>query len=310
MSSIDPALVFDRNRLRQRRNRAATSYQSANFLKTRVMEDIEDRIASTARRFPFALSLGAFSSATGTNLVAFTDTLIQSDLSDAIADNNRADCIVVDEEWLPFREASFDLVISALSLHWVNDLPGSLIQIQRTLKPDGFFVGVMPGGASFRELRQVLLQAETELTGGAEMRVSPFADALDMSGLLQRAGFTLPVSDRDRLTIRYDTIFDIFHDLQALGETHAPARKGRRPLSRRVLVRAGELYYEQFADPDGRLRVTLDLIWMTGWAPHPSQPKAKRPGSARVSLAEALGTKEHSAGEKTGFLSAPKKRDD
>ena len=302
MSSIDPALVFDRRQLRRRRDRARTSYQSADFLKQRVLEDIEDRLASTARHFPLALSLGAFSPFTRKILGPFTDTLINTDICTRQMEDHASPFAVIDEEWLPFREASFDVIISALSLHWVNDLPGALIQIQRNLKPDGFFVGVMPGGGSFRELRQVLLQAESELTGGAEMRVSPFADALDMSGLLQRAGFALPVSDRDHLTIRYDTIFDIFRDLQATGETHAPAKPGRRPLSRRILIRAGELYAEQFADADGRLRVTLDLVWMTGWAPHASQPKPKRPGSARVSMAEALGVTERSAGEKTGFI--------
>ena len=301
MTPTAPHDVFNRRQVRKRRDRAAESYKGADFIKTRVLEDIEDRLLSTGRKFPLALSLGGYSDGARDRLAAHCETLIETDLSPARLTGAPLQ-LAADEEWLPFKENVFDLIVSPLSLHWVNDLPGSLIQINRCLKPDGFFIGVMPGGASFRELRQALLRAESEITGGAEMRVSPFADTLDMSGLLQRAGLALPVSDRDRLTVRYDTIFDILRDIQAAGETLAPSAPGRRPLSKRVLIRAGEIYAEEFADPDGRLRVTLDLVWMTGWAPHASQPKPLRPGSARASLAEAVGSKETSAGDKTGFL--------
>lgn len=216
------------------------------------------------------------------------DTLITTDLVPALAASLPPPALCMDEEWLPFKPECFDLIVSGLSLHWVNDLPGSLIQIRRALKPDGFFVGAIIGGGSLKELRQVLLQAETEVTGGAEMRVSPFADTLDVSQLLQRTGFTLPVSDRDQLTLRYDNIFALFNDLKASGETHAPFQAGRKPLSRRIMMRAAELYQEQFSDPDGRIRASVDIIWMTGWAPHPDQPKAKPRGSGQVSMADAV----------------------
>lgn len=298
----DPAnpLVFNRNQLAHRRARATSSYKSVDFLKRRVAEDIADRISLTRRQFPMALELGAGLCDMREMLAPYVDTLVTSDASPALAAEQSAPNLCLDEEWLPFKAESFDLIASGLSLHWVNDLPGTLIQIRRALRPDGYFVAAMPGGASLNELRQVLLQAETELTGGAEMRVSPFADALDISQLLQRAGFTLPVSDRDRLTLRYDNMFGLLNDLKASGETHAPFQAGRRPLSTRILVRAAELYQQMFADPDGRIRATLDIVWMTGWAPHPDQPKPRPRGSATVSLADAVGAKEHNAGEKAG----------
>ena len=293
-------LVFNRKQLNRRRQRARASYESVDFLKKRVAEDIEDRISVTRRQFDLAVELGAGLSDLREVLAPHTGTMVLCDSSPALASTLTPPALCVDEEWLPFKQESLDLIVSSLALHWVNDLPGTLIQIRRSLKPDGFFVGAMLGGASLMELRQALLQAETELTGGAEMRVSPFADALDMSQLLQRAGFTLPVSDRDRLTLRYDNIFALFRDLQASGETHAPFSLTRKPLTRRVLMRAADIYQEQFADPDGRIRATIDIVWMTGWAPHPDQPKAKRPGSATVRLADALGVEEQSTGEKAG----------
>ena len=295
-----PQIVFHRTALRRRKARAVVTRDSVSFLKERVLDDIADRLLATGRTFQTGLCLGALTTDSDPTLSGRIETLVETDLTNTAGRGHLP--VIADEEWLPFAEDSFDLVISPLALHWVNDLPGSLIQINKALKPDGYFVGAMLGGATLTELRQCLLQAEAELTGGAIMRVSPFADALDMSQLLQRAGFALPVSDRDRLTIRYDTLFGLLNDLKASGETHAPADPRKRGLSRRILLRAAELYAEQFADPDGRLRVTVDIIWMTGWRPHASQPKAKRPGSASVRLADALGVTEESAGEKTGVV--------
>ena len=300
MSTSPNPLVFNRSHLAARRARASNRHESVNFLKARVAEDLEDRISVTNRRFPRAVELGAGLFDMREVLSRHTDFLLPCDASARLATQMTGPALCADEEWLPFKTQSLDLVVSALALHWVNDLPGTLVQIQRSLKPDGFFVGAMLGGATLTELRQSLLQAETELTGGAEMRVSPFADALDLSQLLQRAGFTLPVSDRDRLTLRYDNLFHLFDDLKASGETHAPFKEGRKALSPRILMRAAEIYQEEFSDPDGRIRATLDVVWMTGWAPHPDQPKAKAPGSATVRLADALGVSEQSAGEKAG----------
>ncbi len=300
MSASNSPFVFDRSRLAQRRRRARDSYQSVDFLKRRVAEDVADRILLTKRHFPVALETGAGFLNMRDDLAPFVDTHICMDLSPEIASFTAQPTLASDEELLPFKEHSLDLIISALSLHWVNDLPGALIQARNALKPDGFFVAAMLGGNTLTELRQVLLQAESELTGGAEMRVSPFADALDLSQLLQRAGFALPVSDRDQLTLRYDSMFALLNDLKASGETHSPFTQGRRPLSRRILMRAAQLYAEQFSDPDGRIRASIDIMWVTGWAPHPDQPKPARRGSGTVSLAEAVGSVEQKTGDKAG----------
>ena len=206
--------------------------------------------------------------------------------------------VAADEEHLPFAEASFDLVVSALSLHWVNDLPGALIQARRTMKPDALFIGIAFGGRTLKELRQSLLAAEEEARGGASMRISPFMDVIDGAGLLQRAGFAMPVSDGDALTVRYDDPLRLLSDLRGMGETAAFAHRGGPGLTRGILMRAMDIYRERFSDADGRVRATFEFIAMSGWAPAPDQPRAKRPGSATVRLADALGVEETPAGEK------------
>ena len=298
MSSNDPIQVFHRKRLTQRRARAASSYKTVSFLKKRVGEDILDRVSLTNRHFPLALDLGAGSNGSENGLSSVTGTIVSTDPSIKFLSGQKG-AVCCDEELLPFHPHSFDLVVSGLALHWVNDLLGTLIQIRHVLKPDGYFVASMIGGETLKELRQILLQAESELLGGATMRVSPFADVSDLSSLLQRAGFAMPVSDRERLTIRYDNMFALLQDLKASGETHSPVNLERQPLSPRILMRAAELYAEQFSDPDGRIRVSVEILWMTGWAPHESQPMPKRRGSATHRLADAVGAIELSAGEKT-----------
>jgi SAM-dependent methyltransferase len=208
--------------------------------------------------------------------------------------------VAADEERLPFGDATIDLAVSTLALHWTNDLVGALIQIRRALRPDGLFVGALFGGATLTELRQALLTAEAELSDGAAMRVSPFADAIDAAGLLQRAGFALPVADVDRVKVRYAHPIALLKDLRAMGETSVLIDRSRKPLSRRVLLRAMELYQERFAEPDGRVPATFEIVTVTGWAPHDSQQKPLRPGSAKMRLADALGTVERPAGDKAG----------
>jgi SAM-dependent methyltransferase len=180
-----------------------------------------------------------------------------------------------------------------LSLHWTNDLVGALVQIRRALKPDGLFIGALFGGQTLTELRQSLLAAEAELSDGAGLRVSPFADGFDAAGLLQRAGFALPVSDIDRLTVRYDHPLKLMADLRAMGETNALTDRARKPLSRRVLARASEIYQDRFGLADGRIPATFEIVTATGWAPHASQQQPLRPGSAKMRLADALGVVEH-----------------
>jgi SAM-dependent methyltransferase len=200
--------------------------------------------------------------------------------------------LIADEEVLPFASESFDLIASALSLQWANDLPGVLVQIRRVLAPDGLFLAALIGGQSLTELRAAVTSAEAELTGGASPRVAPFADIRDLGQLLQRAGFALPVTDIDPIVVRYASMFALMQDLRAMGATNALSERSRVPLRRAVLMRAAQIYAERFADVDGRVRATFDVVWLSGWAPHESQQKPLAPGSARIRLAEALNVRE------------------
>ena len=208
--------------------------------------------------------------------------------------------VVADEERLPFRDASLDLVVSGLTLQFVNDLPGALVQIRRALKPDGLFLAALIGGDSLTELRQAFAGAEAEIEGGVSPRVAPFADVRTVGALLQRAGFALPVADVDRVTVRYSSVFSLMHDLRGMGATNVLRERRRQPLRRATLLRMAQLYAEKFADPDGKLRATFDIVWLSGWVPHSSQQQPLRPGSARTRLADALGVVELPAGDKTG----------
>jgi len=226
--------------------------------------------------------------------------LVEADLTPRALGGAAGHRLVLDEECLPVNAGSVDLVLSCLSLHWTNDLVGALIQINHALKPDGFFACALLGGATLTELRQALIAAETELSGGAHARVSPFADTVDMAGLLSRAGFAMPVSDVDRATARYDTAFELMRDLRAMGETSVLTDRPRKPATRQLFLRAAEIYAERFAHEDGRAPASFEIIHAAGWAPHPGQPRPKRPGSATVRLADALGVEEKSAGEAAG----------
>lgn len=280
-----PPLLFDRRLHRRRLERAAPAYAEAGFLKARAAEDAVERLEVIKREFGLAVDIGARDGAFARALADSpardkVGLLVQADLSARMLAGRPGPLLVADEERLPFAPESFDLVVSLLSLHWTNDLPGALVQIRRALKPDGLFVGALIGGSSLTELRQALLQAETEIHGGAGPRVSPFADAMDGASLLQRAGFALPVSDLDRVTVAYRDLAGLLADLRRMGETNVLADRPRRPLTREVLARAAAIYAERFARPDGRLIATFDLITLTGWAPHPDQPTAK-PGPRR-----------------------------
>jgi len=300
-----PPRLFDRPLHRARLDRAAPRFAAANFLKARAAGDAVERLEAILRSFPLAVDLGARDG-------AFSAALAQSDARERIGLVIEADFsarmlahrpgvrVQLDEEALPFADESLDLVVSTLALHWVNDLPGAMIQIRRALKPDGLFMGALFGGETLTELRQSLTQAESELSNGAGLRIAPFADAFDGAGLLQRAGFALPVADVDRVVVRYANPLRLIDDLRAMGETNALVDRARQPLSRPVLARALEIYAERFADPDGRIRATFDIITLTGWAPHPDQQKPLKPGSAKMRLADALGVKEQPAGDKAG----------
>jgi SAM-dependent methyltransferase len=299
-----PPRLFDRALLQLRRNRSAGNIHDYHFLAKRCFDDICDRVESVTRDFDRTLILGGGPGLTSMmserHVVSKLDWIAQSDLSPAVATRLTASPLCLDEERLPIADESIDLVLAPLSLHWTNDLPGALVQINRALKPDGFFAAALFGGSTLTELRQSIMAAETELTEGVNARVSPFAGPVDMAQLLQRAGFTLPVSDVDRITVRYDNLFALMADIRGMGETSVLAGRPRKPATRGLFIRAAEIYAERFSDPDGRIRATFEIVHAAGWAPHPDQPKPKRPGSATTRLADALGVTEKSLGEKAG----------
>jgi SAM-dependent methyltransferase len=200
--------------------------------------------------------------------------------------------VVGDPESLPFAAESFDLAVSLLALQHVNDLPGALVQLRRALRPDGLFIGCLLGGRTLTELRQAFAAAESEIEDGISPRIAPFAEVREIGGLLQRAGFALPVTDTETLTVRYPDPFALMRDLRAMGLTNILTERRRTPLRRATLVRAAEIYADRFADPDGRLRASFEILWVSGWAPHESQQKPLRPGSAKARLADALNTSE------------------
>ena len=277
-------VIFDRRLLRARLARAA-AIGPVTFLLDRVVVDVAERLSAVLRTFDIAVDLGTP-----------TDALRR-----AIGDRvGTIAAVVADEEALPFRDASLDLVVSALTLQFVNDLPGMLIQICRALKPDGLFLAAMIGGESLAELRAAFAEAEAEVEGGVSPRVAPFADLRDLGALLQRAGFALPVTDVDRITVRYASPLALMHDLRRMGAGNALTERRRAPLRRATLRRLIEIYAGRFADPDGRIRATFEIVWLSGWAPHHSQQQPLAPGSAKTRLADALRTQEISAGEKAG----------
>lgn len=280
-------VLFDRALLRARLARARAA-GAEDFLLTRAVEDLSERLSTIKRDFARVLDLGTPGPHLAQALAAPGRTIWRAAPSAALVGDGAFLPLVADEEALPFAPESFDLIVSALSFQHVNDLPGLLAQARRCLKPDGLFLAALVGGQTLSELRVALAQAEAEISGGASPRVAPFADVRDLGGLLQRAGFALPVTDTDVLTVRYANPFRLFADLRAMGATNALAARSRKPTSRRLLMRAAEIYAEKFADSDGRLRATFEILFMSGWAPHESQQKPLKPGSARMRLEDAL----------------------
>lgn len=299
-------IVFDRQLLRKRQVRAM-ALGPATFLMERVAADFGERLATILRRFERVVDLGtpsgelrrvlAESGKVRTIIAAYP---LAGDGGSASATDAATFAVAADEEALPFADASLDLVVSALALQFVNDLPGTLVQVRRALKPDGLLLSALLGGDTLTELRQAFAAAESEIESGVSPRVAPFADLRDLGGLLQRAGFALPVTDVDRLTVRYQSVGALMHDLRCMGAANPLAARRRTMLRRATLMRMMEIYRERFGDPDGRIRATFEVVWLSGWAPHPGQQQPLRPGTARTRLADALGVNERSAGEKAG----------
>ena len=282
----DQSLVFDRALGRSRLRRAlAGGYP--DFLLQRVAGDLDERLGAVLRQFDIAADLGTPLPVARPLLQGRAGRLWR------LAEAPGAPCdLIGDLERLPFAAGSLDLAVSLLALQGVNDLPGALVQIRRALRPDGLLIACMLGGRTLQELRQALLEAESETTGGVSPRIAPFGDLRDLGGLLQRAGFALPVIDSEIVTVRYGDAFGLMRDLRAMGWANGLLARRRTPLRRETLLRAAAIYAERFADPDGRLRATFECVWLSGWAPHESQQKPLKPGSAKARLADALGVPE------------------
>jgi SAM-dependent methyltransferase len=267
-------ILFDRVLLRMRQSRALR-VGPATFLLDRVAEDMEERLHAVLRDFADAAVIWTPGTVLRTPSRERFKSVTQISLELA-------------QETLPFRPESLDLVVSGLAFQFVNDLPGVLAQIRRALKPDGLLLAAMIGGDTLTELRQSFASAEAECEGGVSPRVAPFADLRDVGSLLQRAGFALPVTDVDRIVARYDSAFALMQDLRRMGATNILVERRRTPTRRATMLRMAQIYGERFSDADGRIRATFDVIWLSGWAPHESQQKPLKPGSAKASLAEAV----------------------
>lgn len=268
-------VLFDRALLRARQARALR-LGAESFLLDRVAADMDERLQAVLRQFDNAADVATPGNGLRSIVAGRVGHLTHVDVPDGESDG------------LGLAPASLDLVISALGLHFINDLPGVMAQIRRALKPDGLLLAAMLGGDTLTELRQSFAAAEAELEGGISPRVAPSADLRDVGALLQRAGFALPVTDVDRVVVRYDSVFGLMQDLRRMGATNVLVERRRAPLRRATLLRMAQVYSERFADPDGRIRATFDVIWLSGWAPHESQQKPLKPGSAKASLADAV----------------------
>ncbi|HEX2753217.1 MAG TPA: methyltransferase domain-containing protein [Alphaproteobacteria bacterium] len=286
--------VFDRQLLRMRRDRAAMGIGDYDFLLRDVAARLVDRLSLVKRDFPRVLDLGAHHGLLADMLKNRNGTsdVFASDMSPRFAEQSNVPSVAADEEFLPFQADCMDAVISNLSLQWVNDLPGALLQIRHTLKPDGLFLSAVLGGESLRELRESLMQAELTVTGGASPRVSPFIDMRDMGGLMQRAGFALPVVDSDMITVDYPHALKLMQDLRGMGASNATRNRLMIPTRREVLLEAGKIYQEKFGNVTGRVPATFQIIYAIGWKPHASQQQPLKPGSATVRLADALKAEE------------------
>jgi SAM-dependent methyltransferase len=264
-------ILFDRALLLRRQSRAQ-KLEPATFLLDRVREDMAERLSAVKRDFADAADVWT----PGAGFSPHTSFKSFRHIAPAV------------DEAVPLSPASLDLALSALAFQFVNDLPGVLAQIRRALRPDGLLLAALIGGDSLTELRQSFAAAEAECEGGVSPRVAPSADLRDIGGLLQRAGLALPVTDVDRVMVRYDSAFGLMSDLRRMGATNVLIERRKKPTRRSTILRMAEIYAERFADADGRIRVTFDIIWLSAWAPHPDQPKPLRPGSATARLEDAV----------------------
>ncbi|MGU9961965.1 MAG: methyltransferase domain-containing protein [Candidatus Puniceispirillales bacterium WSBS_2018_MAG_OTU23] len=301
---MDRPILVNEDAFQRNRNRAAKNFDQLDYIKSAVAERVMDRIDTIRRDLPLVLDVGCH---TG----SLTELLLKSpkittvkafDPSPEMVLRARVrtggtrtgvqvECASFDR--LPFEGVMFDAIVSAFSLHWANDLPGVLVQLQQRLKPDGVLVVALAGGVSLNHLRNCLVSAEIEQTGGMSPRVMPMADIKDMGGLISRAGLTMPVADSDVITVTYPDLMTLMAELRGMGEANAMTDRLKSMTPKSVFLRAAELYAQEYGDADGRIPASFEIITLTGWAADESQPKPLRPGSAKIRLADALGAKEH-----------------
>ena len=293
-----PPRIFDSRQLLRQRERASQHARAHDFLLQRVADDFAERLEVVNRQFATILDLGSHHGVIGRSMTGRpgAETVVSADTSQRVLDQCASPRVVVDLEALPFHDATFDLVVSGLSLQLINDLPGALVQVRRCLKPDGLFLGAMLGGSTLQELREAFVAAEAAIEGGVSPRVAPFADVRDLGSLLQRSGFALPVVDADIVTVAYPTPLHLMREIRGMGASNMLVERRRKPLRRATLMRAIEIYGERYARADGRVTATFEILTMTGWCPHENQPKPLQPGSAKTRLADALGVREHKPG--------------
>ena len=303
MKALNSPNIFDRRLIQANLRRAARARAQTDFLLRYAAEELVSRLHGISRTFELAADTGAYHGVVasllnerfpGTKTISLSPVMV-------LAEACPAPRAVAKEESLPLRDGSIDLVTSVLSLHLVNDLPGALIQIRRALRPDGLFLGALLGGETLIELRQAFMMAETDTLGGVSPRVFPTADVRDLGSLLQRAGFALPVVDSERLSVTYPTPLALIKELKTMGAANPLVARSRKPMRRDTLAKAIEIYAQHFTGSDGKVRATFEILYLCGWAPHESQQKPLKPGSARARLADALRTTEIAAGDKANF---------
>ena len=284
--------IFDRWAVKQHRDRAANDLKNFDFLFREVADRLADRLSDIRREFPFALDLGCHAGVMADVLTGrgHIQTMVECDLSEKMVRGVSGLRVVADEEIQPFAPRTFDLVLSSGSFHWVNDLPGVMMQARASLRSDGLFLANFFGGETLKELRHSLLEAESELEGGVGPRVSPFADVRDAGALLQRTGFALPVADSEILKVSYGAPLNLLHDLRGMGEGNAVTGRRKFFTRRETMFRACEIYSKKYGNKFGRIPATFEIITLTGWAPGPSQQKPAKIGSGQVSLADVFNT--------------------
>lgn len=289
-------LIFDRGQVRRMQTRAAYKLADHNFLIDWNLRHLIDRLPDIKRTYPRALLIGARASPEIITMLMNAgqiEDLVMIDMSSVYEPD-----ICADEEHLPFAAGTFDLIISPFSLHHINDVPGALIQLRQALKPDGLMLAAFPGGETLIELRQSFMKVEIAHRNGARMRVHPFIDKQQAAGLMQRAQYALPVVDSEQITVTYDNAFRLMQDLRYMGETNSLHMRDRSLTGKNLMLEMAKIYQADFSEPDGRIRATFEMIFLTGWSPHENQQKPLRPGSAQRRLADALGTEEINTGER------------